>query len=228
MNFGIGNYLTRKGQKARIYATDGEIGNELHGAILFGIRWRMLTWNKEGRVFGSSGYDSPCDLECRHEGAEIPMGVFTYDQEPSPPSDPPNLPEEGEWPDERVSLADPEEVDVSYLCSVELEAILLNVETFDQFDAAAKDSLELQILASRLNAGAYNPSSLHDFLVECIRAEEEEDTRPTQVAASVVWLLSYACLRDMEDARGFCEIYAKLYLPGFQLARNLASTLLAD
>lgn len=55
-------YRTRDGRRARVYATDGATGEEIHGAIYATIGWIAENWTRLGKYFGDgarseSGYD---------------------------------------------------------------------------------------------------------------------------------------------------------------------------
>lgn len=55
-------YETRDGREVRIYATDGEGDQPIHGAIKLPGGWRSDTWRKDGRFRFDSDVDSPFDL----------------------------------------------------------------------------------------------------------------------------------------------------------------------
>jgi hypothetical protein len=46
------NYLTRGGQKARVYAVDGPVLFPIHGAIEFNEGWTIASWSPGGLAFG--------------------------------------------------------------------------------------------------------------------------------------------------------------------------------
>ena len=56
--FQPGEYLTRDGNKARVYAADGG-DQSLHGAILLNGKWYAHTWNADGSWASSP---NPADL----------------------------------------------------------------------------------------------------------------------------------------------------------------------
>jgi hypothetical protein len=52
-------YRTRDGREVRIYATDGSLDSQIHGAILYQEGWSSVTWNKSGSFYS---YDRDSDL----------------------------------------------------------------------------------------------------------------------------------------------------------------------
>lgn len=115
----------------------------------------------------------------------------------------------------------PEPLDLSYLCSSELEAVLLNVNDLDTLDACLEGDSTVQKIKNRCMLGFYSCIQLHEQFVLHLRREE----RPTQVATVVAWLLQF-CVDDA-DMVEFCTrrlagIYADNDLPGYGLARKAA------
>lgn len=53
-------YRTRDGREVRLYATDGEKYNEIHGAMAGPFGWAVTSWPKNGRYF--SEIESEKDL----------------------------------------------------------------------------------------------------------------------------------------------------------------------
>ena len=53
-------YRTRDGREVRIYATDGGLGNRVHGAIKNEHGWGQQNWNLKGTWFDDE--ESTCDL----------------------------------------------------------------------------------------------------------------------------------------------------------------------
>lgn len=55
-------YRTRKGDKARVYATDGDGAHATHGAVLLGGEWSSSTWTVEGKFNAFVDVESSLDL----------------------------------------------------------------------------------------------------------------------------------------------------------------------
>lgn len=43
------NYQTRDGQKVKIYSSEGNFDNKIHGAFLKHGKWLALQWHKDGK-----------------------------------------------------------------------------------------------------------------------------------------------------------------------------------
>lgn len=52
-------YDTRGGLRARIYATDGDGGEAIHGAVLVDDVWRLKCWRADGRHY----YGCECSMD---------------------------------------------------------------------------------------------------------------------------------------------------------------------
>jgi hypothetical protein len=61
-------WVTRCGQEARIYATDGKGEYTIHGALLYGDEWQPFTWRENGTLL----YDkaSEHDIVRKHDWRE--------------------------------------------------------------------------------------------------------------------------------------------------------------
>ena len=55
--FQSGEYKTRDGREARIYAIDGRGGYPLHGAVLDSGGWNAATWDRAGRLIDNEKND---------------------------------------------------------------------------------------------------------------------------------------------------------------------------
>ena len=86
-------YKTRAGHRARIYATDGEKGNPIHGAVLLETGWSSTSWSGTGQFhWNVSSVVSPHDLMPPEKERKIayfsPSGIvyFCSPEEETPPA----------------------------------------------------------------------------------------------------------------------------------------------
>jgi hypothetical protein len=71
------NYQTRDGYKVKIYSSEGNIRNEIHGAFFDSGKWRALKWY-EGGKFYMNGPPSSFDLIEVKERQKIERWVNVY------------------------------------------------------------------------------------------------------------------------------------------------------
>ena len=207
-------YVTKSGLPVRIYHVGGAIPYTVHGAVQTNDGWVCQRWMSDG------SFHMHCphiyDLVEEGTGAE-PTTIEMHSE------DPPRAPLQCYMSTEDLEKIphSPEPLDLSYLSSSELEAVLLNVNDLATLDACLESDPTVQKIQNRCLLGFYSCIQLHEQFVFHLRREE----RPTQVATVGAWLLK-SCVDDREMpefcTRRLAGIYADNDLPGYGLARKAA------
>ena len=75
MKITVGEYLTRNGNKARVYATDGGGSFPVHGAVYTNGEWEQEKWTPNGCMH-INGREAPWDLMTHKDWREALTPIF--------------------------------------------------------------------------------------------------------------------------------------------------------